>query len=115
MSIRQMLEHPPAISDLPVWRKIALAVALAFVVLIGTVSIDKHLTIYGSAPDRPMPSTGQVYAVEVMHGYIRYVTASEKDSFDLWAGRAGSWAGAAFVGAFFLWITYREKTTSRSR
>ena len=115
MSIREVVKHPPAISDLPLWRKIILAVALAFFLLIGAVGIDKHLTIYGSAPNHPVPSTGQVYAVDVMHGYIRYVTASEKDSFDLWAGRAGSWAGAAFVGAFFLWITYRKKTTSRSR
>lgn len=115
MSIREMVKHPPMISDLPLGRKIVIAVALGFVMVVGAVGINEHLTIYGSAPNHPVPSTGQVYAVDVMHGYIRYVTASEKDSFDLRAGRAGSWAGAAFVGAFFLWITYRKKTTSRSR
>ncbi len=110
MSIREMVENPPAISDLPVWRRIVLVAALAFGLLIAAVAVDKHVTIYGSAPTHPVPATGQVYEVDVMHGSIRYVTLQERESFLFWAGRAGSLAGAAFVGAFFLWITCRRKS-----
>jgi hypothetical protein len=110
MSLREMIEHPPTISDLPIWRKILVACALAFFLFVFAVGIEKHLTIYGSAPDHPVSATGQVYAVDVMHGYTRYVTLPEKESFLLWAGRAGSWAGAAFVVAFFLWITSPRKS-----
>jgi hypothetical protein len=110
MSLREMLEHPPPISDLSIWRKVLIASALAFFMFVFAVGIDKHLTIYGAAPDHPVPATGQVYAVDVMHGYVRFVTLPEKESFLWWAGKAGSWAGAAFVGAFFLWITSRRRT-----
>jgi hypothetical protein len=99
-----MIEHPPNISDLPIWRKILLACSLAFFVFVFVAGIDKHLTIYGSAPDHPVAETGQIYSVSVMHGYIRYVTLRERESYLLWAGSAGSWAGAAFVLAFLLRI-----------
>lgn len=105
MSLRERIEHPPKISDLATWRKVVLVVAVAFALLIAALAVDKHLTIYGSAPDHPVPAQGQVYPVDVMHGHIRYVTLQEKKSFLLWAGQAGSWAGAAVVVAFFLWIT----------
>src|SRR5438552_2002913 len=107
MSIRQMIQHPPAIRDVPPWRKILIVCALAFFVFIFLAEVDKELTIYGSAPDHPVPATGQIYEVKIMHGYIRYVTLQEKESPFL--GRAGSWAGGAFVAAFFLWITSCKK------
>src|SRR5258708_3937001 len=91
MSLREMIEHPPNISDLPIWRKILLACSLAFFVFVFVAGIDKHLTIYGSAPDHPVAETGQIFSVSVMHGYIRYVTLRERESYLLWAGSAGSW------------------------
>ena len=106
-----MVEHPPNISDLPMWRKIVLACSLAFFVFVFVAGIDKHFTIYGTAPDHPVAETGQIYSVFVMHGYIRYVTLREKESYQLWAGRASSWAGAAFVLAFFLRIIPIRKVT----
>jgi hypothetical protein len=108
MRLREMIENPPKISDIPLWRKVLIICALAFFVFIGAAMVDKELTIYGSAPDHPVPATGQIYEVDVMHGYIRYVTLEEKESPLL--GKAGSWAGAAFVAAFFLWITSSKKT-----
>jgi|SRR6185369_8639270 len=110
MSIREMIEHPPEFSDLPIWRKILFTCSLAFFVFLFVAGIDKHLTIYGSAPDHPVPATGQTYDVSVMHGYVRYVTLREKESYSLWAGRAGSWAGAAFMLAFFLRIVPIRKS-----
>jgi hypothetical protein len=109
MSLREMIEHPPDIRDLPIWRKVLIACAFALFMFIGFASLDKDLTIYASAPTYPVAATGQVYPVSVEHGYIRYVTLAEKEN-PLVDGRAGSWAGAAFVGAFFLWITSRRKS-----
>jgi len=105
----KMIENPPRISDVPLWRKIVIIFALGFSLLIGAAMFDKELTIYGSAPDHPIPATGQIYEVNVMHGYIRYVTLEEKESPLL--GKAGSWAGAAFVAGFLLWITCPKKST----
>jgi hypothetical protein len=112
MTVPEMVEHPPAISDLPTWRKILIACALAFVVSIGFAAVNRELTIYGSAPDHSVPAQGKIYKIEVMHGYIRYVTLEEKESPLL--GVAGSWAGAAFVAAFFLWITSPRKSARKS-
>ena len=108
MSLREMIEHPPQIYDLPVWRKILILCAFAFCVFVGFASLNKELTIYASAPHHPVPANGQVYEVTVMHGSIRYVTLDEEESPLL--GRGGSWVGASFMSAFFLWITYRKKS-----
>jgi hypothetical protein len=104
-----MIEHPPPISELPLWRKVLFLCALGFFVFVWAAGIYLHLTICGGAPDHAVPSTGQVYAVHVIHGYLRYVTLQQLQRFNLWAGIAVTWAGAAFVGAFFLWVTYRTR------
>jgi hypothetical protein len=72
--------------------------------------IDKALTIYGEAPDHPVAATGQVYGIYAMH-HVRYVTLQQKENPLL--GRAGSWCGAGFVVALFLWITSPKKTARR--
>jgi len=87
--------------------------ALGFAMLLGIVAADKHLTIYGSASETPVPAEAKIYPVDVMHGNIRYVTFAEKESFSLWAGTAGSWGGVAFVIAFFVWITSPRKPASK--
>lgn len=115
MSFYEKYRHPPPLSDFPIWRRVLFFAALGFSVLLAVVGADKHLTIYGTAPDHPVPEKGQIYSVDVMHGYVRYVTASEKESFDLWAGRSGSWAGAAVTGAFCLWITSQRKKSRSVR
>ena len=86
--------------------------ALAFAVFIGFAGVNTDLDIYGGAPDHPIAATGQVYKVAAMHGSIRYVTLYEAESLFL-TGQAGSWAGAAFAGAFLLWITARGKSDRR--
>jgi hypothetical protein len=111
MWLREAIENPPAISDVPLWRKLLIVCLMAFFVFVGAASLDKEFTIYGSAPDHPVPATGQIYEVNVMHGNIRYVTLEEKESPFL--GRAGTWAGAAFVSAILLWITSRKKSADK--
>ena len=83
-----------------------------FCLVTASLSVDKDRTIYATAPDHPVPEKGQIYSVDAEHDNIRYVTASEIESFDLWAGRAGSWAGAAFVGAFIPWVTSPKRKRS---
>jgi hypothetical protein len=109
MSLRAMIENPPTLSELTSWRKFVLVVAVAFGLLVAAIAVDKHLTIYSSAPDHPVPSEGRTYKVSVMHGYVRYVTLRDQESVLLWTGRAGSWVGAVTVVAFFLWITAPRK------
>ena len=63
MSLREMIENPPAISDVTLWRKLLIACALLFFVFVGAAMLDKRVTIYGAAPDHPVPATGQVFEV----------------------------------------------------
>lgn len=110
----ERIQSPPQVSDLPLWRKILILSALGFLLFVFARGVDEHFTIYGSSPDHPVPSAGQVYEVDVMHGNIRYVTLQTKESFDLWAGTAVTWAGAAFIGAFLLWIASPRKSARKS-
>jgi hypothetical protein len=106
----------PAISDMPVWRRIVLYLTLGFFLLVTVLLIGDDSTIYESAPDHPVPTAGQMYAVKVMHGHVRYVTASERDSnLAISDGRIVSWAGAAMLVAFFVLVTSRKKTSNRVR
>lgn len=100
MWIRERLENPPQISDLSTWRKVVIVVAIAFALTIAFVGFDKDMEIQATAPNHPVPAQGRVFPVDVNHGYIRYVTWEEKQSFLLWAGQAGSWAGAAAMMPF---------------
>ena len=112
MSFYERYRHPPAISDLPSWKRILFFCALAFSFIVTVGENSRRLTIYGTAPDHPMRETGQTYPVRYM-GSVRYVRASEKESVDLWAQRAGAWAGLAFLGAAVLWITSPNKSRIR--
>jgi hypothetical protein len=115
MSFYEKYRNPPSVSDLPIWKWLLFFSALGFSLAITAIAVDKDLTIYGTAPDHPVQETGQTYPVYVEHGAPRYVASSEKESADLWIGRAGTWAGAAFLGAFLLWVTSPNEAKHRSR
>jgi hypothetical protein len=102
-----------AISDLPLWKRILVVVALCYTVLAATGALNEDLAIWATAPDHPIVSTGQMYRVYVNHGHIRYLTAAAKDKFDLWSLAGGPWAGAAFLGGFFLYFTSGKNINSR--
>jgi hypothetical protein len=106
----EKFNHPPPLSEIPAWRKFLFFSLLGVCLAITAKGVDEDLTIYSTAPDHPVPGTGQVYRVSVEHGTIRYVNASEKQSWDVWGGVAGSWVGAAFLCAFFVLITSRRKS-----
>jgi hypothetical protein len=114
MGFYDKTRRPPSLNELPVWRRSLFLFLLGLSLLITVKGVDKGLTVYSSAPDHPIPEKGQIYSVDVEHGNIRYLSASEKESYDLWGGRAGSWAGAGVVGAFLLWITSPKKKNIQS-
>jgi hypothetical protein len=104
---------PTRLSDLPIWKAVLIVVALGFFLFVSARAVDEDLTTFAKAPDHPVPAAGQVYPVSVEHGYTRYLTASEKASFDVWDGVAVTWGGAAFLCACFLYITSVKKTDNR--
>jgi len=107
MWIRERIENPP--SYLSTWRKSVLVVAAVFTLLVAFIGFDKHMEIQATAPDHPVPARGQVYPIDVNHGYIRYVNWKDKESFSLW-GLATSWVGAVDLLAFFVWLTAPRET-----
>lgn len=69
MWIRERLENPP--TNLSTWRKMVIVVMIAFATVIAVVGFNMHMEIQATAPDHPVPAHGQVYPVDVNHGYIR--------------------------------------------
>jgi hypothetical protein len=105
--------RPIYFSDLPIWKRLLISAALGFFVFTTARAVDEDLTIFAKAPNHAIPTTGQVFPVNVEHGSIRYLTASEKASFDVWIGLAPTWGGAAFLCACFLYITSVKRTDRR--
>ena len=71
-------------SDVPLWRKAAIVLAVIVFFLVGHTLFDKELTIYTSAPAHPNLVTKQIYPVHVNHGYLRYLTSEETESLASW-------------------------------
>jgi len=99
--------------DLPPWKAVLILAALGFFFFVLARAVDEDLTTFAKAPDHAIPATGQMYPVYVEHGNIRYLTASEKATFDVWDGVAVTWAGAAFLCACFLYLTSVKKIDNR--
>jgi hypothetical protein len=109
LAVNRRQLQAPRLSDLPAWRKALIYAAFGCFVFMAARAVDTDLTTYAKAPDHPVPATGQVLLVTVEHGAIRYLTASEKASFDVWYGLAPTWGGAAFLCAVFLYVTSAKK------
>jgi hypothetical protein len=101
-----MITHPPAFSDLPVWRKIAILLLIAASFFFGLAGADRNLDYYGEAPYHPVYSTGHILRTYVL-GHVRYLTLEEKENafFQL----SNSWAGLGMLTAFFLFVTSPKK------
>jgi hypothetical protein len=108
MSIRDLSRFDLNPSGLPTWRKIVLLCAAGGFFFIGGMVTFKELRIYQSAPSIPVAATQQVYAVQVMHGYQRYVTRAEEEDFVFWKQRMGTLVGIPFIVAFLVLVTFRK-------
>jgi hypothetical protein len=109
MSLRSRIEKPPPFHALPRWRKGVLVAGLAFTVVVGAMTVDKQFDVYSGAPDHPVAATGNIYAVHVNHGSLRYATKEQRDSLFFWEVRMGSWIGVPFLAMVFLWLLYQPR------
>ena len=109
MSIAEIVRNQSAFDALPTWRKSVIICCVAAAVLVGVITFNRDMNIYGGAPDHPVSATGQTFSVLVNHGSSRYVTQREKDSLEFWDANAGLLAGGPMLLAFFLWITPRPR------
>jgi hypothetical protein len=81
MSLRGQIERPPPFHALALWRRVVLICGLAFMLVVGAMSVDKEPEIDSVAPTKPVGATGQICKVEVVHGSIRYVTPNRAGIF----------------------------------
>ena len=109
MSLEEMIRNQPPFVALPTWRKSAIVCCIAVAIVIGALTFNRDMNIYGGAPDHPVVVTGQTFPVRVNHGSTRYVSQREKDSFEFWGANVGLLTGGPFLLAFLIWITYRPK------
>jgi hypothetical protein len=79
------------------------------------MSFYKDFEIYGGDPDHPVVSTGQIYPVYVIKGYLRYTTRDERESLVFWEEKMSAWIGLPPLAAVFLWFMYRPKQARPSR
>ena len=108
MSIRDFSQFSLDPSDLPTWRKIVALAGVGLFLFMGAMITFKEIKIYETAPSTPVVATQQVYAVQVMHGYVRYVTQQEGEDFVFWKDRMGTLIGVPFIVAFIVLVTYRK-------
>ena len=90
--------------DLAIWRRVVLLACLAAFSYLGPMDGYLDLKIYKFDPEVPVPSSGQIYPVHVMHGHLRYVTQAELEQMRYWRDRA-QLVGIPFVVAFLLLAT----------
>ena len=99
------------IVDLPMWRRTVVICSLVLLVVTMPVLIGTGFTICNFRPDHPDFATGQVYLVDdACHGSPRYVTTSEKHSYEFWQKLMFRCAAPLFVVAFLVWIPARPRS-----
>lgn len=106
---------PFRLSDLPMWRKVLIALAVGLFFWIGYSSFSKEAAIYASAPTAPMTATRQVSPVHVNHGYVRYVTPETAETLAFWRQAMVPSAGMLALIVAALLLTHRPgRRTMRS-
>ena len=110
MSFSMQFNNRVPFNELPRLRKLIVVVCLAVCLLVGWTVAAKEIRIYNSSPAEPVSMTSETNRVEVMHGSVRYVTASQKESLDFWRTQALSWVGLSFLAAFLTWTTSPAKS-----
>jgi hypothetical protein len=75
--------------------------------------INVELDMYPAAPDHPLTATGEIYPINVNHGFIRYVTLQNKTRLDVWESRVALLCGPAMLAIFLLWVTFRDPSSRK--
>ncbi len=85
MSIIRKLGHfRVEFSDLPIWATLVVLLCLASTLTVLFMSIITETLIYELAPSAPVLATGQTYSVNVMRGFVRYVTREDMERRAFW-------------------------------
>lgn len=58
--------------DIPRWRKVVFLSGFVLTLVLGGVLANKEFDIYVSSAKSPRANTGEIYAVCVNHGAVRY-------------------------------------------
>lgn len=95
-------------SDLPLWRKMSIGLALCLFFSVGFKLFNEESEIYASAPDVPRTATRQIYPVHVNHGYTRYVTPETAQNLATWRAAGPAVIALALILAGVLLVTHRE-------
>jgi hypothetical protein len=94
-------------SELPIWRKVSIVLAVSLFFFVGYKLFSKEAEIYASAPGAPIAATRQVAPVRVNHGYLRYVTPETAESLAFWRHTTGPSVGTLALAVGALLLTYR--------
>ena len=89
-----------------------LAVCIGLWLFLGPKLFIQETDIYTAAPKNPVASTGQVYAVHVNHGAVRYLTAKEFERLAFWRQVVPTTIGISALTIFLVLATYRERRPS---
>jgi hypothetical protein len=68
-------------------------------------------TMYYSSPRNPVKNTGEINAVYVMHGSLRFVRASTRESLYFWKETAARFVGVPFLVAFGVLATSPKRNS----
>jgi len=96
------------LSELPLWRKVLIALAVGLFLGIGYTGFSKEAEIYTSAPTAPITATRQVSPVHVNHGYVRYVTPEIAENLAFWRRVMVPSTGALALIVGALLLTYGD-------
>jgi hypothetical protein len=113
MSLGQMIRRPAPFNTLPVWRKALIFCCIASFVFGAAMLANAELDMYPSAPNHPIATTGEIYPININHGFIRYVTLQNKARLDLWESRAGLLCGPAVLAMLLVWVTFSDPLRRR--
>ena len=105
MSLESTIRRPVPFSALARWRKVLIVSCILASLCAAAMLVNVELNMYPSAPDHRVTKTGEVYAVNINHGFIRYVTLQDKTRLEFWESNARNIGGLAMLAVVFLWLT----------
>ena len=70
--------------DIPRWRKIAFISGFFLTLTLGGVLAGKEDNYYVSGAKSPRQTTGEIHAISVNHGAVRYLTTSGYENYQAW-------------------------------
>ncbi len=115
MSLESTVRRPVPFTALPRWRKVLIVSCILAFLCAAAMLVNVELNMYPSAPDHPVPETGEVYGVNINHGFIRYVTLRDKTRLECWESNARNICGLGMLAVVFLWLTFKGPVSPKQR